>query len=134
MEIKEVKITTVAKSGEKKQVSVMLGYCFATEINYKNKAEEDIHDFIREAVECLNDKRMPDSQKSIFLIMAAMQAYYDSIGKKSPLTDKDLMYHMTPTEMGVAVGTIIGLYAEMNLSPKGEAEEKSGTEADEKNA
>lgn len=134
MEIKEVKITTVAKSGEKKQVSVMLGYCFATEISYKILAEEDIHDFIREAVECINDNRMPDSRKSIFLIMAAMQAYYDSIGKKSPLTDKDLMYHMTPTEMGVAVGTIIGLYAEMNLSPKGKDEDKKEEQADPKNA
>ena len=134
MEIKEVKITTVAKSGEKKQVSVMLGYCFATEISYKILAEEDIHDFIREAVECINDNRMPDSRKSIFLIMAAMQSYYDSIGKKPPLTDKDLMYHMTPTEMGVAVGTIIGLYADMNRAPKGEDEDKKEEQADPKNA
>lgn len=134
MEIKEVKITTATKSGEKKQVSVMLGYCFATEISYKILADEDIHDFIREAVECLNDNRMPDSRKSIFLIMAAMQSYYESIGKKPPLTDKDLMYHMTPTEMGVAVGTIIGLYAEMNLSPKGEDEDKKEEQAAPKNA
>ena len=135
MEIKEVKITTANKSGEKKQVSVMLGYCFATEISYKILAEEDIHDFIKVAIECLEKKKMPDARKSIFLIVAAMQAYYESIGKKPPLTDKDLMYHMTATEMGVAVGTIIGLYIEVNKSPEGEVDEqeKKKAEADPKN-
>ena len=134
MIIKEVKITTVTKSGEKKQVSVMLGYCFATEISYKILAEEDIHDFIKVVIECIEKKKMPDTRKSIFLIMAAMQAYYESISKKPPLTDKDLMYHMTASEMGTAVGIIIGLYIEANKSPNGEAEEKKEAEADPKNA
>ncbi len=134
MEIKEVKITTATKSGEKKQVSVILGYCFATEISYKILAEEDIHDFIKEAIECIQDNRMPDTRKSISLILAAMQAYYESIGKKAPLTDKDLMYHMTAAEMGTAVGTIIGLYMDANRTPQGEAEEKKeAEEADPKN-
>jgi hypothetical protein len=134
MEIKEVKITTATKSGEKKQVSVILGYCFATEISYKILAEEDIHDFIKEAIQCIQDNRMPDTRKSISLILAAMQAYYESIGKKAPLTDKDLMYHMTAAEMGTAVGTIIGLYMEANRTPQGEAEEKKeAEEADPKN-
>ena len=133
MEIKEVKITTATKSGEKKQVSVILGYCFATEISYKILAEEDIHDFIKEAIECIQDKRMPDTRKSIFLIVAAMQAYYESIGKKAPLTDKDLMYYMTAAEMGTSVGTIIGLYMEVNRTPQGEAEEKKEAEVDPKN-
>ena len=135
MIIKEVKITTVTKSGEKKQVSVMLGYCFATEISYKILAEEDIHDFIKVVIECIEKKKMPDTRKSIFLIVAAMQAYYESIGKKPPLTDKDLMYHMTASEMGTAVGTIVGLYLEANKSPKGEADEQEKKEAGEsKNA
>lgn len=134
MEIKEVKITTVTKSGEKKQVSVMLGYCFATEISYKILTEEDIHDFIKVVIEFIEKKKMPDTRKSIFLIVAAMQAYYESIGKKPPLTDKDLMYYMTASEMGTAVGTIVGLYIEANKSPNGEAEEKKEAEADPKNA
>lgn len=134
MEIKEVKITTATKSGEKKQVSVILGYCFATEISYKILAEEDIHDFIKETIQCIQDNRMPDTRKSISLILAAMQAYYESIGKKAPLTDKDLMYHMTAAEMGTAVGTIIGLYMDANRTPQGEAEEKKEAEdADPKN-
>lgn len=135
MEIKEIKITKAEKNGEKKQVSVMLGYCFATEISYKILADEDIHDFIREAIQNIQDNRMPDTRKSISLILAAMQAYYESIGKKAPLTDKDLMYNMTASEMGTAVGTIIGLYMDMNRAPKGEAEEKKDeAEADPKNA
>ena len=128
MEIKEIKITTATKSGEKKQVSVMLGYCFATEISYKILAEEDIHDFIKVAIECIEKKKMPDTRKSIFLIVAAMQAYYESIGKKPPLTDKDLMYHMTASEMGTAIGTIVGLYIEANKSPKGEVDEQEKKE------
>ena len=128
MEIKEVKITTVTKSGEKKQVSVILGYCFATEISYKILAEEDIHDFIKVVIECIEKKKMPDTRKSIFLIVAAMQAYYESIGKKPPLTDKDLMYHMTASEMGTAIGTIVGLYIEANKSPKGEVDEQEKKE------
>ena len=135
MEIKEVKITTATKSGEKKQVSVMLGYCFATEISYKILAEEDIHDFIKVVIECIEKKKMPDTRKSIFLIVAAMQAYYESISKKPPLTDKDLMYHMTASEMGTAVGTIISLYLKANKSPKGEVDEQEKKEAgDPKNA
>lgn len=135
MEIKEVKITTATKSGEKKQVCVMLGYCFATEISYKILAEEDIHDFIKVVIECIEKKKMPDTRKSIFLIVAAMQAYYESIGKKPPLTDKDLMYYMTASEMGTAVGTIVGLYIEANKSPKGEVDEQEKNEAGEsKNA
>jgi hypothetical protein len=135
MEIKEVKITTATKSGEKKQVSVILGYCFATEISYKILAEEDIHDFIKEAIECIDKKKMPDTRKSIFLIVAAMQAYYESIGKKAPLTDKDLMYHMKVDEMGTAVGTIIGMYIEANKSPQGEVDEQEKKDADDsKNA
>ena len=135
MEIKEVKITTATKNGEKKQVSVILGYCFATEISYKILADEDIHDFIKEAIESIQNNRMPDTRRSIYLILAAMQAYYESIGKKAPLTDKDLMYHMTAAEMGTAVGTITGLYMKANRTPSGEAEEKKeDQEADAKNA
>ena len=135
MEIKEVKITTATKNGDKKQVSVMLGYCFATEISYKILADEDIHDFMKEAIESIQDNRMPDTRRSIYLILASMQAYYESIGKKPPLTDKDLMYHMTASEMGTAVGTIIGLYMKANRTPSGEAEEKKeDQEADAKNA
>ena len=135
MIIKEVKFTKTDKNGKESQVSVMLGYCFATEISYKILAEEDIHDFMREAIACIQDNRMPDTRKSISLILAAMQAYYESVGKKAPLTDKDLMYHMTSAEMGTAVGTIIGLYLEMNRAPKGESDEKEGEEEDDsKNA
>jgi hypothetical protein len=78
----------------------------------------------RHSIQCIQDNRMPDTRKSISLILAAMQAYYESIGKKAPLTDKDLMYHMTAAEMGTAVGTIIGLYIEANKSPQGEVDEQ----------
>jgi hypothetical protein len=133
MIIKEVILTKADKQGNESQLKVMLGYCFATEISYKILADEDIHDFIREAIECIQDNRMPDTRKSISLILAAMQAYYESIGKKAPLTDKDLMYHMTASDMGTAVGTIIGLYMEANRTPQGDTEEKKEAEADPKN-
>lgn len=112
---------------------VTLAYCFATEICYKILTDEDIHDFITTAITDINDKRMPDTRKSIFLILAAMQAFYESKGRKTPVGDKQLMYEATPEELGTAIGTVIALFAEFNQLPAGEPEEKK-TDEEPKNA
>jgi len=91
---------------------VTLGYCFATEIAYKTLSEESIHDFIPQSIEDLKAERMPDARKSVFLILAALMAYYESRGEKVPVDDKALMYESTPTEIGFAIGTVLNLYAE----------------------
>ena len=114
---------------------VTLAYCFATEISYKILSDEDIHSFLQEAVNAINEKRMPDIRRSIYLILAAMNAYYESKGKKTPITDKQLMYEVSPDDMGTAIGTIIGLWLEFNHIPKDEPEDKPSSDEDkEKNA
>jgi hypothetical protein len=114
---------------------VTLAYCFATEISYKILSDEDIHTFLQEAVNAINEKRMPDIRRSIYLLLAAMNAYYESNGKKTPITDKQLMYEVSPEEMGTAIGTIIGLWLEFNHIPSDEPEDKPATDEEkEKNA
>lgn len=133
MIIKEVKITKADENGNKEQVKVMLGYCFATEISYKILADEDIHDFMAEAIVHLKNEKMPDTRKSLYLILASMQAYYERLGQKLPLTDMDLMCDMTQSEMATALGTIIGMYLEMTAIPPGEEPEKREKDSDPKN-
>ena len=104
---------------------VILAYCYATEISYKILSDEDITDLIGEVIIAVQNKeRMPDIRKSMYLILAAMQAYYDSKDDKSPVTDKNMMYDATSEEIGMALGTIIGLRAEFYHVPKGEPEDK----------
>lgn len=106
--------------------TVTLAYCFGTEIGYKMLTDEDIHPFITEAIVAINEKpaRMPDLRKTIFLIIACATAYYESKGQESPLEDKDLMYNAEPTEIGLALGTVLNLYAEFYHLPKDEPKKK----------
>lgn len=115
---------------------VTLAYCYATEISYKILSDEDIIDFGQEVVENIQHEQMPDIRKTIFLILASMQSYYESKGKECPITDKDLMYHCTPQELGVALGTILGLRSQFYHLPSDEPEEKEpkGKRKNRKNA
>lgn len=113
---------------------VMLAYCYATEISYKILSDEDIIDFGQEVVEKIQHEQMPDIRKTIFLIIASMQSYYESKGEESPITDKDLMYECTPQEIGVALGTIIGLRSQFYHVPSDEPEDKLADGKEEKNA
>ena len=105
---------------------VTLAYCFATEISYKILADEDIHDFVVTAITLINEKKMPDTRKTIFLILAAMQAFYESKGIEMPVGDKQLMYESTPEDIGNALGTVLSLWMEFNHLPAGEPEDKKG--------
>ena len=103
---------------------ITLAYCFGTEISYKLLADEECTDFIKEVIIGLNDKKEPDRRKSIYLIMSAMTAYYESQNQENPIEDKELIFHATPDELGLAVGTIAGLYIEFYKIPIGEPEDK----------
>ena len=103
---------------------VTLAYCFGTEISYKLLADEECTDFIKEVIIGLNDKKEPDRRKSIYLIMSAMTAYYESQNQENPIEDKELIFHATPDELGLAVGTIAGLYIEFYKRPVNEHEDK----------
>ena len=103
---------------------VTLAYNYATEISYKILSDEDIIDFGQEIVEKIQQDQMPDIRKTIFLIVASMQSYYESKGEQCPITDKELMYECTPQEIGVALGTIIGLRSQFYHVPSDEPQDK----------
>lgn len=110
---------------------VTLAYCYATEISYKILTDEDIIDFGQEIAEKIQHQQMPDIRKSIFLIIASMQSYYESKEGKAPIDDKELLYESTPQEIGQALGTVIGLRSKFYQIPSGEPEDKKPTNAEE---
>ena len=105
---------------------VTLGYCYATEVAYKELSGEDIAVIIQETFAAVNAQpaRIPDAKRSIYLVLAAVMAYYQSKDEDAPIKDTDLMNDCTPLELGTALGTIITLWAEFYNVPKGEPEEK----------
>lgn len=112
---------------------VTLAYCYATEIGFKDLADQDINDWMAEAVEALQAKRMPDIKKTIFAILASQMAYCNAKDVDATIADDDLMNDATPEEIGMALGTIIALRAEFYHIPKDEPEDKK-EEGEEKNA
>lgn len=111
---------------------VTLAYCYGTEISYKLLADEECTDFIAEVLKCLQENRMPDSRKAIYLIMSAMTAFYESQSQKNPIEDKELIFHASPEDIGMAIGTIAALYIEFYKIPVGEPEDKKKAEESEK--
>ena len=109
--------------------AVTLGYCYATEIAYKLNADEEITDFLLEAIPIIQQQRMPDAKKVMLLIIASVTSYYESIKKdgeesKAPITDRDIMYDATSEEIGKALGDIITMRAEFYKMPTGEPKDK----------
>lgn len=111
---------------ETEQRTVTLGYCYATEIAYKDLSGEDIAAIIQDTFAAINAKpvRVPDTKRGIYLVLAAIMAYYQSKGEDAPIKDTDLMNETTPVELGIALGTIINLWAKFYNIPKGEPAEK----------
>ena len=108
---------------------VTLGYCFATEIGYRTTADEDIEEFITQVVDMfVNQNTVPDRQKCMFLIFASILAYYESLKQPVPVSTEDLIYNLSPEEMGTALATILQLRAEFYHTPKGEPEDKADEE------
>ena len=105
---------------------VTLGYCYATEIAYKDLSGEDIADILQETFAAVNAQpaRMPDTKRSIYLVLSAIMSYYQSKDEDAPIKDTDLMNDTTPLELGTALGTIITLWAKFYNIPAGEPEEK----------
>ena len=102
---------------------VNIGYCYATEIAYKDLTDENIFDYIKEAIDCIKQERDPDPKKTIFAIIACMMAYYNSHDEEAPLKSEDLMNEAKPAEIGMAIITIVNMRAEFYRVPKGEPED-----------
>ena len=113
---------------------VTLAYCYATEIAYKDLSDENIADYIKEAVACIQQETDPDVKHTIYAILACMLAYYQSRGEDAPITDTDLMNDAKPAELGTAIFTIIGLRMDFYKVPKGEPADavNSGSAAGDK--
>lgn len=103
---------------------VTLAYCYATEIAFKDLSDQDITDFMIEAIPQIQDQKMPSAKKVTHLIVASMMSYYESKDEKMPIEVKDIMYQATASEIGNALGVIIGLRAEFYHIPSGEPEDK----------
>ena len=109
---------------ETEQRTVTMGYCYATEIAFKDLAGQDIADFMTEALPLIQENKMPDIKKTIYAILSCMIAYYQSIGEDVPVKDTDLMNEATPLEIGTAFGTFLTLRGEFYRIPTGEPAEK----------
>ena len=104
-----------------------IAYCYSTEIAYKDLSGEDIAAIIQETAACVNAQpaRMPDVKRSIYLVLAAVMAYYQSKEEEdAPIKDTDLMNDATPFELGTAIGAIITMRSQFYNIPNGEPEDK----------
>jgi len=105
--------------------AIFIAYCYATEIAYKDFAGEDMTDYIKHAIESINAQRDPDIKRTIYAILAAMMAYYNSHNEEPPVTDSDLMNEAKPAELGMAIFTILDLRKQFYRVPSGEPEDKT---------
>ena len=67
---------------------VTLAYCYATEIAYKDLADEDMLDYAKHAIESIQAQRDPDIKRTIFAIIACMMAYYEDADKAPIIMSK----------------------------------------------
>ena len=103
---------------------ITLAYCYATEIGYKLLSDEDINDYMADAIEAIGRKAMPDTRKTVYVVIAAINAYSEWKGEQPAISDRDLMYDATPLELGTALGTILQLRADFYKLPEGEPKDE----------
>ena len=103
---------------------ITLAYCYATEIGYKLLSDEDITAYMADAMEALKESRMPDTRKTVYVVIAAINAYSEWKGEQPSISDRDLMYDATPMELGTALGTILQLRADFYNLPEGEPKDE----------
>ena len=113
---------------------VTLAYCYATEIAYKDLADEDMLDYAKHAIDSIHAQRDPDIKRTIFAIIACMMAYYED-ADRTPVKDSEIVREATPVEIGTAMLTILSMRSEFYHVPTGEPEDKpKDGRDDEKNA
>lgn len=103
---------------------VMLAYCFATELAFKNFTGLEIEEF---------DPSNRDH--IIYMILAAIAAYYQKREEDAPIKDTDLMYESKPAEIIDAIKETIKLKNDWYEIPNGDKiEEKPADDEEPKNA
>jgi hypothetical protein len=103
---------------------VMLAYCFATELAFKNFTGLEIEEF---------DPSNRDH--IIYMILSAIAAYYLKREEDAPIKDTDLMYESKPAEIIDAIKETIKLKNDWYEIPNGDKiEEKTADAEEQKNA
>ena len=103
---------------------VMLAYCFATELAFKNFTGLEIEEF---------DPSNRDH--IIYMILAAIAVYYQKCEEDAPIKDTDLMYESKPAEIIDAIKETIKLKNDWYEIPNGDKiEEKPADAEEQKNA
>lgn len=102
---------------------INIGYCYATEIAYKDLTDENIIDYIKETAACIQQGTDPDVKHTIFAIIACMMAYYQKKGEEAPLKSEDIMNDAKPAEIGMAILAIVNMRSEFFHVPKDEPED-----------
>ncbi len=90
-----------------KQVGI--AYCFATEIAFKALTGNNIE-----------EADVTNPEQVVYLILAAISAYYQEQEQDAPVTDKDIIYRAKPKELIEALTAVLAMRAEWYESPKGE--------------
>lgn len=107
---------------------VTLAYCYATEIAYKDLSDENIGEYINEAVDCIQNGIDPDVKRTISAILACMLAYYNSKKEDTPIEFEELMSNISPSEFATAIITVLDMRIEFYHVPAGEpTDKKDGT-------
>lgn len=93
--------------------TVILAYCYATEISFLEQTGTNFTDFIASHAngKSVNPKQMASA------VMAAAKAWSDYSGDTPPITEKDLIYEATAEEVQQAFLTVIELFTEFYHLP-----------------
>ena len=92
---------------------VYIAYCFATEIGFKKLTGVGIDEF-----------NANDNEHILYLIVAAISAYYQSKGEDIPINADNIIYEANKDELIGAVKAVIELRADWYELPFGEEEKK----------
>lgn len=106
---------------------VNVAYCYATEIAFRRYTGENVN------VLFPKEGKTPDPEHILYVILAAILAYYQAKGEEPPLKSESLMYEATPGELGEAFAEVMRLCGEWYQTPKGEPEEEDKEGDDSKN-
>lgn len=87
-------------------------YCYATEIDFRKFAGENIDNM---------DAGNPEH--ITYMILSSVMSYYKGKGEECPLTSDTLIYETQPNELVEAAKTIIRLRKDWYELPKGEPQE-----------
>lgn len=105
---------------------VHIAYCYATEINFNVLTDENVLDFISQAVIAIQNERPEElnQRKTLYLIFASLTAYYEYNALEAPITDKDLLFDASANDVAMALLTIITMYNEFYKVSSGEPKDK----------